>query len=64
METLIETVEQLKRSEVKVLIKTRINEFCNIKHGSINDIFKELCFLINSLAIKSLFLYPRFFLPI
>lgn len=46
METLLETVEQLKKSEVKALIKTRINEFSDIKHSSINDIFKELCFCI------------------
>jgi N-glycosylase/DNA lyase len=46
METLLKTVEQLKKSEVETLIKTRINEFSDIKHGSINDIFKELCFCI------------------
>lgn len=46
METLLETVEQLKKSEVKAVIKTRINEFSDIKHSSINDIFKELCFCI------------------
>ena len=46
METLVYTVEQLKKSEVEALIKKRINEFSDIKHGSINDIFKELCFCI------------------
>jgi len=46
METLLEIVDQLKKSEVEALIKTRINEFSDIKQGSINDIFKELCFCI------------------
>ena len=46
MEKLLETVEQLKDTKVRELIQNRINEFNDIKHSSINEIFKELCFCI------------------
>ncbi|MFX1411720.1 MAG: N-glycosylase/DNA lyase [Promethearchaeota archaeon] len=46
MEKLLETVEQLKKSEVLVIVENRINDFNSKKHSSIKDIFKELCFCI------------------
>jgi len=46
MKELIETLENLKNSEIKKVIDTRIHEFEKIKILPIDEIFKELCFCI------------------
>lgn len=46
MRELIETIEDLKKSEVKGLIDTRMGEFKEIGEGPSREIFKELCFCI------------------
>jgi N-glycosylase/DNA lyase len=46
MKDLIDSIEELKKSEIKQLINTRICEFEKIKEDSIDQIFKELCFCI------------------
>ncbi|MFX1315557.1 MAG: N-glycosylase/DNA lyase [Promethearchaeota archaeon] len=46
MENLLKTIEDLKKSKVMELVENRINDFHDIKNGSINEIFKELCFCI------------------
>ncbi len=46
MKELIETLENLKNSEIKNVIDTRIKEFEEIKGQAIEEIFKELCFCI------------------
>ena len=46
MKELIESIENLKNSEIKKVIDTRIYEFEKIRVQHINEIFKELCFCI------------------
>jgi len=43
---LIESIEELKRSHVRSLVKKRILEFTQLKHGTSREIFEELCFCI------------------
>jgi len=46
MKRLLESVENLKNSEVKNLVDARLREFKKIGNASNNEIFKELCFCI------------------
>lgn len=46
MKDLINSLENLKKSEVSEIIQSRINEFSKIKEKNIDDIFIELCFCI------------------
>ncbi len=46
MKELMDTLENLKKSEIKRVIETRIHEFEKIKVLPIDEIFKELCFCI------------------
>lgn len=46
MKELIESIENLKNSEIKKVIDIRIHEFEKIRAQTINEIFKELCFCI------------------
>ena len=46
MKELMETLENLKNSDIKNVIDTRIYEFEKIRTLSIDEIFKELCFCI------------------
>ncbi len=43
---LLNSIDNLKNSEIKDVINSRIKEFSQIKKSSINDIFSELCFCI------------------
>ena len=45
-EELIRLIEDLKRSEVSLLIGERISEFKRLGRGSSREIFKELCYCI------------------
>lgn len=42
----MDTLENLKNSEIKSIIDARIHEFESIRNLSIDEIFKELCFCI------------------
>ncbi len=46
MEELIKTIENLKKSKIKNLVDSRIQEFKKISKKSSNEIFNELCFCI------------------
>ncbi|MFX1563249.1 MAG: N-glycosylase/DNA lyase [Promethearchaeota archaeon] len=46
MKRLLESVQNLKNSEVKTLVDARLKEFKEISNSSSNEIFKELCFCI------------------
>jgi N-glycosylase/DNA lyase len=46
MQYLINSINQLKNSEIAQLIDSRIEEFSCIKENSIEDIFIEMCFCI------------------
>jgi N-glycosylase/DNA lyase len=46
MQDLINSVNQLKNSEISEVIDNRITEFSSIKESSIENIFVELCFCI------------------
>jgi N-glycosylase/DNA lyase len=46
MEDLINSINQLKDSEISEVINDRIEEFSSIKEGTIEDIFIEMCFCI------------------
>jgi N-glycosylase/DNA lyase len=46
MNDLINKIEALKKSDIKIKIDSRIQEFKNQNKKSIDDIFKELCFCI------------------
>ena len=46
MEKLIKTIEDLKKSKIKNLVSSRIQEFKKIGGESDNKIFNELCFCI------------------
>ena len=46
MQTIINEIEQLKNSDIKVQIDNRIKEFKNINKKSTDDLFIELCFCI------------------
>lgn len=46
MKDLLRSLKNLKNSDIKNLVDSRIKEFAEIKNQSINDIFKELCFCI------------------
>ena len=45
-EKLLETIEELKRSDIRKLISARTNEFKEIGNKPSKKIFKELCFCI------------------
>jgi len=45
-EDLIRSLEKLKRSNVRTLVKKRISEFKDLGRGESREIFKELCFCI------------------
>ena len=46
MKPLINSIENLKKSEIKEIIDSRIKEFSELGKSSINEIFKELCFCL------------------
>jgi N-glycosylase/DNA lyase len=46
MKDLINSIENLKNSEISGVIQTRLEEFSKIKKKSIEEIFIELCFCI------------------
>ncbi|MBU1134972.1 MAG: N-glycosylase/DNA lyase [Nanoarchaeota archaeon] len=46
MQKLIEAINQLKNSEVKQLVDSRIAEFKEIRKNENNSLFKELCFCL------------------
>ncbi len=46
MKDLINSIENLKNSEISEVIQSRIQEFSQIKKKSIKEIFVELCFCI------------------
>ena len=46
MQNLIDSINQLKSSEISEVIDNRIKEFANIGENSIEDIFIEMCFCI------------------
>ena len=46
MQALIDKIESLKKSKIKIKIDNRIKEFKNINKESIESLFKELCFCI------------------
>ena len=46
MQSLIRIIENLKNSEIKNTIDSRIKEFSELGKKSINEIFKELCFCL------------------
>ncbi|TFG29238.1 MAG: N-glycosylase/DNA lyase [Promethearchaeota archaeon] len=46
MKKLLDSIEELKKGDIKYLIDTRIYEFEQIQRESIDNIFKELCFCI------------------
>ena len=46
MKQLIQKIEELKKTEIKNRIGTRIQEFKNIDKKSNDEIFKELCFCL------------------
>lgn len=46
MEDLINSINQLKDSEISEVIDDRIEEFSSIREGTIEDIFIEMCFCI------------------
>lgn len=46
MKDLINSIENLKNSEISGVIQSRLNEFSKIKEKSIQEIFIELCFCI------------------
>lgn len=46
MKDLLTSISQLKSSEIRNLINSRIKEFSQIKNSTIDKIFNELCFCI------------------
>jgi len=46
MKPLINSIENLKKSEIKKTIDSRIKEFSELGKKSINEIFKEMCFCL------------------
>jgi N-glycosylase/DNA lyase len=46
MKDLINSIQNLKNSEISIVIESRIEEFSKIKERSIEEIFIELCFCI------------------
>ena len=46
MQSLIRIIENLKNSEIKNTIDSRIKEFSELGKKSINEIFKEMCFCL------------------
>ncbi|TFF85623.1 MAG: N-glycosylase/DNA lyase [Promethearchaeota archaeon] len=46
MKDLINSIQNLKKSEISQIIELRIEEFSHIKERKIEDIFVELCFCI------------------
>lgn len=46
VEDLIRSIEELKRSHVRRLVKKRISEFKSLRREESREIFKELCFCI------------------
>jgi len=62
MKELLDSLENLKNSDIKNLVNTRINEFAEIKNEAISNIFKELCFCImtaNCSADKCIEIHER-----
>ncbi|MFX1392990.1 MAG: N-glycosylase/DNA lyase [Promethearchaeota archaeon] len=62
MKELLDSLENLKNSDIKNLVNTRIKEFAEIKNKSISNIFKELCFCImtaNCSADKCIEIHER-----
>ncbi len=48
METLVEKVEELKNSDVRIAVDKRIEEFRELGKKSSDEIFRELCFCITT----------------
>ena len=46
MQNLIDSINQLKNSEISEVIDNRIKEFASIRENSIEEIFIEMCFCI------------------
>ncbi|MEK6844777.1 MAG: N-glycosylase, partial [Nanoarchaeota archaeon] len=46
LKPLIQTINNLKKSEIKKIIDSRIKEFSELGKNSINEIFKEMCFCL------------------
>lgn len=46
MKDLINSIENLKNSEISEVIQSRINDFSKVRNMSIKEIFVELCFCI------------------
>ncbi|MBI2004111.1 N-glycosylase/DNA lyase [Candidatus Pacearchaeota archaeon] len=46
MQPLINIIENLKKSEIKKIIDSRMKEFSELGKKNINEIFKELCFCL------------------
>jgi len=46
MKRLLQSIQNLKNGEAKILVDTRLREFKEIRNASSNEIFKELCFCI------------------
>jgi len=46
MQDLIDSIENLKKSEINKVIKKRIKEFADVGKKSLDTIFEELCFCI------------------
>ena len=62
MKELLDSLENLKNSEIKNLVNGRIKEFAELKNESISNIFKELCFCImtaNCSADKCIEIHER-----
>ncbi len=62
MKDLLNSISQLKSSEIRTLINSRIKEFSQIKNSTIDKIFNELCFCImtaNCGAEKSIEIHEK-----
>ncbi|MHA2036323.1 MAG: N-glycosylase/DNA lyase [Promethearchaeota archaeon] len=46
MQDLLDCIDNLKKSKINDLVQSRIREFSEIRNGSLDIIFKELCFCI------------------
>lgn len=46
MQDLIDTINELKQSEIKQVIDTRLDEFSQFQDGTKEQIFSELCFCV------------------
>ena len=62
MRELLDTLQNLKTSEIRERIDARLAEFSVIKTQSIHQIFKELCFCImtaNCSAVKCIEVHSK-----